>query len=123
MHTEEGPAPLGRANNDGRRLDYSSLAQERGNACNGACTVDCGYGEPSLEPPFDLRGEAEDEQRVSAEFEEVVRDADRSHIEELFPDGGEAMLDGIARSNQAAGRSGGRGKCGQRIAVELAVGR
>ena len=41
---------------------------------------------------------------MAADLEEAIRDADRTDVEELFPDLDQAQLDGIARRDVAAFR-------------------
>ncbi len=70
----------------------------------------------------DARNHANGEQRVAAEFEEVVVQADAVDLQEFPPDAGQGLLDRRARWRERR-LGGGRKTCGvgQRLAVELAA--
>ncbi len=76
-------------------------------------------GEPAAAQPLE---QLDRQQRVSAQFEEVVVAADLLDPEQVGPDGGERLLDLAMRRLIDAAREGIALGCRQRLAVELAVG-
>ena len=72
----------------------------------------------------EARQQADDEERMAAEVEEVVVDADRMvQAEQILPDPGDHLLDGIAGRRARRGvRLAGRLRRRQRPPVDLAIG-
>jgi hypothetical protein len=75
--------------------------------------------ESLLAQPLD---EADDEQRVAAELEEVVVAADAVDLQQLLPERGERAFDGALRRLERVAGQGVLVGRGQGLAIELAVG-
>src|SRR5215468_11167864 len=57
---------------------------------------------------FDAGNELHYEQRMAAQLEEIIRDADRMHVQQLFPYLYQLLLQSITRRYEAPARSGER---------------
>ncbi len=128
----------------GRRVPWGCMGttrnarQPRCNSGNGRALVEldglrqAGDGrldEQAAQRQVDLeRGPQEGDQaggaeRMAAEGEEIVVDADAFDAEDLGPRSGDRALDGAARRDEGGVAAGGdAGRVGQRPAVDLAVG-
>ena len=85
----------------------------------GATKTACGHGCC----PAGAGGRSRDgQQRMAAEIEEIIVDADAVEAEDFGADAAQGLLHGSARRDIFAGAAARRGRVGQGLAVELAVG-
>ena len=114
--------PGARGAGDGRRRRAHALTLDpQGEPGDGGCIEQGAQRQLDVQPFAQAPDQPHREQRVAAEFEEVVGHAELVELKHVAPDLPGLLLDGIARRD--AGRMGGGGaRSRQRPVVDLAVG-
>ncbi len=77
------------------------LSQDGRELLDGLRLEDGGQPQPAAERLLDLADDANREQRMPAQFEEFVFDADRVDAENALPDAGEFGFNGVLRAGVA----------------------
>jgi hypothetical protein len=107
MYEEERGAGAGRAKLGKRFVEAVLLTKHaRGQPGDGRSLQKHSGGKHSVTGRFDGRHQSGGGERIASQIEEIVEGADRAQLEELFPDGGELLLERTSRRYEGGSSAG-----------------